>query len=59
VGQNARHLIRRHLRAVVALPTVILLDPERRVISRGYEGEPTIRGEGLLRTIERLLDGRP
>lgn len=54
VGPEAAAFIHRRIR-VVGLPTVVLLDGERRVVSRNYEGELPIRGAALSATLGRLI----
>jgi peroxiredoxin len=55
--ESTKELVRERLR-FFATPTCILLDPDGRVVSRGEEGEPEVRGDGLKSTLERLLSKR-
>lgn len=52
--ESVRELVRKRLR-FVETPTVLLLDRQGRIISRGREGEPPLRGNNLLSTIGQLL----
>jgi peroxiredoxin len=54
VGQSARDFVHKRARAV-GLPTMILLDPNGRVLSRNASGEPEIRGDELRATLRRLF----
>jgi thiol-disulfide isomerase/thioredoxin len=40
---------------VSSLPTYVLLDPARRIVSWGAAGQLELRGEGLLKTLDSLL----
>lgn len=43
---------------VLALPRVILLDPEGKILSTGEPGQLPLRGEGLVQTLEERLPAR-
>lgn len=45
----------RHGFRIRRYPTKILLDREGRVVSTGDDGQPSLKGEGLLKTIEETL----
>lgn len=52
--ESTRELTRTRLR-FYATPTCLLIDPEGRVVSRGQDGEPPIRGAELKATLIRSL----
>ena len=49
-----RCLFEKRLR-IMAWPTLILIGPDKRIVSAGFEGQRSLEGPGLERTLAELL----